>query len=607
MTNKTTKRALLSSVLALFLCFTMLLGTTYAWFTDEVTSAGNVIQTGSLKVGFQYANGVADPANAAWNNVNGAIFDYENWEPGYTVAKYLKVTNDGTLALNYKLRIVADGVVSKLADVIDVYVLDGAVSTDNRNVLTENNYVGTLTQVLLANGANDALNDADKGVAISEIIKGSLAANADQADVYTLVLKMKEDADNKYQNMDLGCTFSVQLLATQMSAESDSFDKEYDAVVPNEEIPAALVRPLENRNIIYTVNGWDNGTEVNKTLDVAYSFQPTEDEIDLSFYQHWMADYVVSADKDVPANSIALAGYYSVMCDNFNNGNWVALTHDGVITAGTEIPLVESMGWPVHYSDIVEFGTDGIGFRCGAVDLTGQNAGTTLTVELRIYETEAKWDDSSASSVKTGRYITIGKFTYTFTATVGTQAELKDALANGANLIDAQGANLGTFSYLLNTTNVPAGETVVIKNATVDGWNYGNAVAGTVVFENCKFTSDSAYSIHFDAGNGNVVFNNCELEGWCAFGSAIQSVTLNNCKISGNGIYSIVRCYQDVTMTNCVIDASNTNTTDRYQDGIDVTAGCTATMINCTNVNGTVADLFEAEDIAGTDGKVVIQ
>ena len=55
MTNiKTTKRALLSSTLALFLCFAMLLGTTFAWFTDSVTSANNVITAGNLDVNLHY-------------------------------------------------------------------------------------------------------------------------------------------------------------------------------------------------------------------------------------------------------------------------------------------------------------------------------------------------------------------------------------------------------------------------------------------------------------------------------------------------------------------------------------------------------------------------
>ena len=48
--RRSTKNALISSVLALVLCFTMLLGTTYAWFTDSVTSATNIIAAGNLDI-----------------------------------------------------------------------------------------------------------------------------------------------------------------------------------------------------------------------------------------------------------------------------------------------------------------------------------------------------------------------------------------------------------------------------------------------------------------------------------------------------------------------------------------------------------------------------
>ena len=45
--NKTTKRALLSSVLALVLCMVMLIGTTFAWFTDSVVTGNNKIIAGT--------------------------------------------------------------------------------------------------------------------------------------------------------------------------------------------------------------------------------------------------------------------------------------------------------------------------------------------------------------------------------------------------------------------------------------------------------------------------------------------------------------------------------------------------------------------------------
>ena len=54
MATKSTKRGLIISAMAILVCFTMLLGTTYAWFTDSVTSAGNIIKTGDLNVTLEY-------------------------------------------------------------------------------------------------------------------------------------------------------------------------------------------------------------------------------------------------------------------------------------------------------------------------------------------------------------------------------------------------------------------------------------------------------------------------------------------------------------------------------------------------------------------------
>ena len=109
MTNlKATKKALVSSVLALVMCFTMLLGTTFAWFTDTVTSANNVIQTGTLDIGLSY-KGLNE---TTWTDIadeNGdPVFNYQYWEPGYTDAKYVRISNNGTLAFKYQLNIIPD-------------------------------------------------------------------------------------------------------------------------------------------------------------------------------------------------------------------------------------------------------------------------------------------------------------------------------------------------------------------------------------------------------------------------------------------------------------------------------------------------------------------
>ena len=214
MTNsKTTKRALFSSVIALLLCFTMLLGTTFAWFTDSVTSAGNIIKSGTLDVEMYWAEGTEDPNTANWTDAStGAIFDYDNWEPGYVEVRHIKIANEGTLALKYKVQIVANGEVSDLADVIDVYYVDPAIQVADRAALANAPKLGTLTEVLAGLGES-----------------GNGTLEADTADTITIALKMQETAGNEYMNKSIGSNFSIQLLATQLTSESDSFDNQYDA------------------------------------------------------------------------------------------------------------------------------------------------------------------------------------------------------------------------------------------------------------------------------------------------------------------------------------------------------------------------------------------
>ena len=88
MTNsKTTKRALFSSVMALLLCFTMLLGTTFAWFTDSAVSGNNIIKTGNLDMKLSYKPYGVE--NTTWTEVDESTVLFGKdalYEPGYTEA-----------------------------------------------------------------------------------------------------------------------------------------------------------------------------------------------------------------------------------------------------------------------------------------------------------------------------------------------------------------------------------------------------------------------------------------------------------------------------------------------------------------------------------------
>ncbi len=215
MQTKSTKKALLMSVLSVLVCFTMLIGTTFAWFTDSVASTGNIIKSGNLDVTLEWMDGteeVADADSDIWQDASQiAIFDYDLWEPGFTQVRHVKIGNEGTLALKYKVVIEANGETTDLADVIDVYYLDPAAQVKGREDLTDDDYLGTLSNVI------GKINNA---------AAGELAADTD--DVITIALKMQESAGNTYMNKSVGTTFSVKILATQLASEEDSFGKDYD-------------------------------------------------------------------------------------------------------------------------------------------------------------------------------------------------------------------------------------------------------------------------------------------------------------------------------------------------------------------------------------------
>ena len=145
MTNtKSTKHALLASVMALFLCFTMLIGTTFAWFTDSVSNGVNKIVSGNLDIELYHMNfaeatnaspmgvGFGIPKDASGEKIeaNTKLFLNENgdemlWEPGATCVESFRIKNEGSLALKYQFKLeVANATATPegktLADIINI-------------------------------------------------------------------------------------------------------------------------------------------------------------------------------------------------------------------------------------------------------------------------------------------------------------------------------------------------------------------------------------------------------------------------------------------------------------------------------------------------------
>ncbi len=214
-TGRVTKRTLIASVLALSVSATMLIGTSYAWFTDSVASTGNIIKTGNLNIDLGIKTKTDNDYVSVKENPGKKAFDYVLWEPGYTEWVNAKVSTTGNLALKYTMTIVPNGEVSDLADVIDVYYVPAEVNkTGNRATdLANLNKLGTLRQAI---SGEIVINDT------------LIPAEDNKEDFATLALHMQETAGNEYQNMSIGTDFSLKILAMQLNYESDSFDADYD-------------------------------------------------------------------------------------------------------------------------------------------------------------------------------------------------------------------------------------------------------------------------------------------------------------------------------------------------------------------------------------------
>ena len=190
MTNrKSTKRALLGSVMAMVLCLAMLVGATFAWFTDTASTGVNKIQAGNLDVALEMKD-----AAGQWVSAEGKTLDFVKaaageqvlWEPGctYTLPE-LRVVNNGNLALKYKVTITGINGSAKLNDVIDWTINDADLSADH-----------------------------------------SLAAGA-TSEALTIKGHMKESAGNEYMNESID-GIAITVAATQDTVENDSFGNTYD-------------------------------------------------------------------------------------------------------------------------------------------------------------------------------------------------------------------------------------------------------------------------------------------------------------------------------------------------------------------------------------------
>ena len=235
--SKSTKRALISSTLAILMCVAMLIGTTFAWFTDTASTAVNKIQAGTLDVALEMSTD-----GTTWESAEGKTLSFKKaagheneqilWEPGCTYElPQLRVVNKGNLALKYKVIITGINGDATLNEVIDWTIND--------------NPINLVEMHLAANTPDSAF-----------VIKGH----------------MQETAGNEYQGLSID-GIGITVVATQDTVEFDSTTDQYD----KDALYPVLAPVLNNTDSIGFASTPDTETKIEN--DKAVSKIPASTEI----------------------------------------------------------------------------------------------------------------------------------------------------------------------------------------------------------------------------------------------------------------------------------------------------------------------------------------
>lgn len=272
---KKTKTKLISSVTVLLICFAMLIGSTFAWFTDSASTGVNKIQAGTLDI--EIVDEAGNPVDGLdWVKADGAPTNEEVlWEPGatYKLPEFY-VKNKGSLALKYKVVISGIGGDQKLNKVITWTIKHG------QDVLYDS-YTGLYTEFDLQPGSKD-----EKPITVQG--------------------KMSETASNDYQGLSID-GITVTVLARQLSSENDSFNNIYDV------------------NSDYDLTVWDGSIDTSLFLDESGNYIDSEEyEIKTAAQLAGLEKAVNDLGKNFAGKTIKLASDI-----NLSNISWTPIAQTG--------------------------------------------------------------------------------------------------------------------------------------------------------------------------------------------------------------------------------------------------------------------------------------
>ena len=514
MNNKrATKRALLTSIMALVMCVVMLVGTTFAWFTDTASTAVNKIQAGNLDIELAYKNSTTGGEFKEANKETPVFDNNALWEPGHVEYVVLKVSNAGSLALKYKLGInIANEVGStnvynnafKLSDYIRFAVLDGDRTGNSVD-----------RDALVAAATNSKL--IKEGYTAENHLMATGTDNSQK--VMTLVVWMPKSVGNEANykvaegitapSIDLG----ISVVATQYTHESDSFNNQYDkdaeypiSVTTGDELQAIVSSATAPVNIVLTNSITTNNFVIPADKDVTLDLNGrtvTNDESHTILNKGHLTLTDSSADKSgqiisLKGNTAALRNGDNAVCvveggtisrDGADGNTWHVVENFGKMTFnGGKVVLKNGNGFAItngwNYFDpgastthavmeinALELDTDSSGIKnCRYGDLTVNDVTVTSTGYWALSNdylgtaviNGGTLTSNSFKAVSNGAAMTVNGGTFDGTEGFFVQSYATSTVLNGgtfANMnVDALSGYVGT-----GHTAQQSGTSVIIK------------------------------------------------------------------------------------------------------------------------------------------------
>ena len=280
--KKATKRALLTSVMALVMCVVMLVGTTFAWFTDTASTGVNKIQSGNLDVKLMYSTDMQTWKEAT--DQTKLFDDNALWEPGYTQVVYLKVVNAGNLALKYEAGFSKNYTSNRGKNVngdwyrVDNYLKIGTAETTTKFENREDVWSAiAATEKTLA-----------KDIMLTD---GWITLKAGESSKpFAVAIYMPTSVGNEANASRLRPSsvsgLGIEVRATQATVESDSFGTDYDANA------ATVLKRVEYTDGEHTVTG---NIQANGTSGAIHGTGTAKITVDATtVYGTYVSDYAMA-------------------------------------------------------------------------------------------------------------------------------------------------------------------------------------------------------------------------------------------------------------------------------------------------------------------------